>query len=60
MTCLLNSINIVIFGSRTSAPLYCSFPPTAINHTQCDPTINVDREWIHLSVTETGGLICKM
>ena len=60
MIYLPSSINIVILGFVTSAPLYCSLPPITINHTQCGPIINVDREWRPLSVTESGRLICSI
>ena len=60
MTYLPSSNNIVILESTTFAPLCCSPPPTTINHTQCGPIINVDREWEYLSVTESGRLICSM
>ena len=60
MTYLPSSNNIVILGSLISAPLYCSLPPITINHTQCGPMINADREWPSLSVTESGRLICSI
>ena len=60
MIYLPSSNNIVILGSVTSAPLYCTLPPTTINHTQCGPMINVDREWDSLSVTESGRVICSI
>ena len=58
MIYLLNSINIVILESATL--LILTLPPTTINHTQCGPMINVDREWPSLSVTESGRLICSI
>ena len=61
MTFLPNSVNITILGYLTSVSLLeFTPPPTTINHTQYGPMINVDREWTHLSVTESGRLICSM
>ena len=61
MTYLPSSINIVILGSVTSVlSSKSTTPPTTINHTQYGLMINVDREWTHLSVTESGRLICSM
>ena len=60
ITYLPSSINIVILGPVIPAPWYSSLPPTTINHTQYGPMINVDREWIRLSVTESGRLIYSM
>ena len=60
MTYLPSSNNIVILGSTTATSSSFIRPPTTINHTQCGPMINVDREWKHLSVTESGRLICSM
>ena len=60
MTYLPSSTNIVTLGSLTSASLNFTLPPTTINHTQCGPIINVEREWRHLLVTESGRLICSM
>ena len=60
ITYLPISTNIVIMGSLTFTSLNCTLPPTTINHTQYCPIINVDREWPHLSVTESGRLICSM
>ena len=60
ITYLPSSINIVLLGSLTFAPLYCSLPPTTISQTECGPMINVDREWPFLSVTESGRLICSI
>ena len=61
MTYLPSSTNIVILGSVTNV-LSSGFtpPPITINHTQCGPIINVDREWPYLSVTEPGRLICSI
>ena len=53
------SANIVILGSVTGVPGFIP-PPTAINHTQCCPITNADREWSHLSVIESGKLICSV
>ena len=61
MTYLPSSTNIVILGSLTGvlSPTF-TIPPIATNHIQCGPMINVDREWINLSVTESDRLICNM
>ena len=61
MTYLPSSTNIVIVGSLTGVlcPIFTA-PPITTNHTQCGPMINVDREWAHLSVTESGRLTCSM
>ena len=60
MTYLPSSINIVLLGSLIVAVLNFKRPPTTINHTQCGPMINFDREWPSLSVTESGRLICSI
>ena len=61
MTYLPSSTNVVILGSLTGvlSPTF-TIPPITINHTQCGPMINVDREWTYLSVTESGRLIYSM
>ena len=60
MIYLPSSTNIVIVGSLTGVPCPFTAPPITINHTQCGPMINVDREWAFLSVTESGRLTCSM
>ena len=57
---LPSSTKIVLLRSLTFSSFHFTPPPTTINHTQYGPMINVDREWTHLSVTESGKLICKM
>ena len=60
ITYLPSSTNIVILGSLTFTSLNCTLPPITINHTQYGPIINVDREWTHLLLTESGRLIYSM
>ena len=60
ITYLPSSTNIVILGSLTLSSFHFTKPPITINHTQYGPIINVDREWTHLLLTESGKLIYCM